>query len=57
MSLCNIPLLTSSLKKLHGYTSNFVWKFIGWTPTKLNFGCYPIFHGIISNFAQFLANA
>ena len=25
---------TSSLKPLHGFTSIFVWMFLGWTPTK-----------------------
>ena len=25
---------TSSLKPLHGFASNFVWMFLGWTPTK-----------------------
>ena len=30
---------TSSLKPLHGFSSNFVWIFLGWTPTK--YGCYP----------------
>ena len=34
MSLCNIPLLTSSLEPLHGFASNLVWMFLGWTPTK-----------------------
>ena len=34
MSLCNNPLLTSSLELLHGFASNFVWMFLGWTPTK-----------------------
>ena len=34
MSLCNIPLLTSSIEPLHGFASNFVWMFLGWTPTK-----------------------
>ena len=34
MSLCNIPLLTSSLEPLHGFGSNLVWMFLGWTPTK-----------------------
>ena len=33
MSLCNIPLLTS-LEPLHGFASNLVWMFLGWTPTK-----------------------
>ena len=35
MSLCNIPLLTSSLEPLYGFDSNFVWIVVGWTPTKL----------------------
>ena len=26
--------LTSSLKPLHGFASNFVWMFLGWTPAK-----------------------
>ena len=25
---------STSLKPLHGFTSNFVWMFLGWTPTK-----------------------
>ena len=45
---------TSSLKPLHGYPLNFVWMFLGWTPTK---GATPIFHGIMGNFVQFLANS
>ena len=24
---------TSSLEPLHGFASNFVWMFLGWTPT------------------------
>ena len=32
MSLCNMPLLTSSLEPQHGFASNFVWMFNGWTP-------------------------
>ena len=39
---------TSPLKPLHGFASNFVWMFLGWT---------PIFHGIMGNFVQFLANS
>ena len=35
MSLCNIPCLTSSLEPLQRFASNFVWMFLGWTPTKL----------------------
>ena len=34
MSLCNIPFLTSFLEALHGFDSNFLWMFLGWTPTK-----------------------
>ena len=34
MSLCNIPFWTSFLKPLHGFDSNFVWMFLGLTPTK-----------------------
>ena len=34
MSLCNIPFLTSFLEPLHDFDSNFVWMFLGWTPTK-----------------------
>ena len=51
MSLCNIPLLTSFIERLHGFASNFVWVFLGWTPTKfVNIGCYLYFswnNGII----------
>ena len=44
MSLCNIPFLTSSLEPLHRFASNFVWMFLGWTPTKfVKIGCYPYF--------------
>ena len=45
---------TSSLKPLHGFASNFVWMFLGWTPPR---GATPIFHGIMGNFVQFLANS
>ena len=34
MSLCNIPFWTSFLEPLHEFDSNFVWMFLGWTPTK-----------------------
>ena len=44
MSLCNIPLLTSSLELLQGFASNFVWMFLGWTPTKfVKIGVLPLF--------------
>ena len=35
MSVCNIPFVTSSLKT-HRFASNFVWMFLGWTPTRLD---------------------
>ena len=51
MSLCNIPLLNSSIEPLHGFASIYVWMFLGWTPTKfVKSGCYPYFswnNGII----------
>ena len=44
MSLCNIPLLTSSIESLHGFASNFVWMFLGWIPTKfVKIGVLPLF--------------
>ena len=44
MSLCNIPLLTSSIELLHGFASNFVWMFLRWTPTKfVKIGVLPLF--------------
>ena len=43
MSLCNIPLLTS-LEPLQGFASNFVWMFLGWTPTNfVKIGVLPLF--------------
>ena len=43
MLLCNIPLLTS-LEPLHDFTLNFVWMFLGWTPTKfVKIGMLPQF--------------
>ena len=42
MSLCVIPFF--SLKPLHGFASNFVWMFLGWTPTKfVKMGVLPLF--------------
>ena len=32
MLLCNIPFFTFKLK--NGFATNFVWIFLGWTPTK-----------------------
>ena len=44
MLLCNISFLTSSLELLHRFASNFVWMFLGWTPTKLvKIGVLPLF--------------
>ena len=44
MSLCNIPLLTSSIEPLHGFASNVVLMFVGWTPTKcVKSGVLPLF--------------
>ena len=44
MSLCNNLLLTSSLELLHGFASNFVWMFHGWTPTTfVRIGVLPLF--------------
>ena len=44
MSLCNIPFFISSLEPLHGFASNFVWMFLGWTPTKfVKIGVLPLF--------------
>ena len=35
---------TSSLKPLHGFASNFVWLFLGWTPTEfVKIGVLPLF--------------
>ena len=34
----------SPLKPLHGFASNFVWMFLGWTPTKfVKIGVLPLF--------------
>ena len=43
---------TSSLKPLHGFASNFMGMFLGWTPTKFvkMGGATPIFHGIMGKF-------
>ena len=35
---------TSSLEPLLGFASNFVWMFLGWTPTKfIKIGVLPLF--------------
>ena len=44
MSLCNISLLTSFPEPLHGFDSNFVRMFLGYTPTKfVKIGVLPLF--------------
>ena len=54
MSVCNIPFVTSGKQK-HGFVSNFVWMFLGWTPSKLvESGFCPYLTGIISNIVHFL---
>ena len=36
--------LISSLEPMHGFASNFVWMFLGWTPTKfVKIGVLPLF--------------
>ena len=52
---------TSSLKPLHGFASNFVWMFLGWTPSEfVKIGVLPLFSMelwvILCNFGQFLEN-
>ena len=59
MSLCNIPLLTSSLEPLQGFASNFVWMFFWWIPTKfVKIRVLPLFFMklwvILCNFWQIL---
>ena len=49
MSLCNITFLIS-LKSNYRFASNFVWMFLGWTPTRF---ATPIFNGIIGNYVHF----
>ena len=53
---------TSSLEPLHGFASNFVWMFFGWTPTKFGkIGVLPIFFMelwvILCNFCAILKKA
>ena len=44
MSLCNIPFLTSYFELQQGFDSNFVWMFLGCTPTKfVKIGVLPLF--------------
>ena len=43
MSLCNIPLLITSLEPLHGFASNFVWMSLGWTPKFVKIRVLPPF--------------
>ena len=61
MSLCNIPILISSLELLHIFASKFVWKFLGWIPTKfVKIGVLPLFFMelwvVLCNFWPFLKN-
>ena len=61
MSQYNIPFLTSSLEPLHRFASNFVWMFLGWTPTKFDkIGVIPLFFMelwvVLCNFGQSLKN-
>ena len=58
MSLCNIPFLTSFLKLLHRFSSNFVSMFLVWTPTKfVEIGVLPLcFMELCAIFGQFLKN-
>ena len=39
MSLCNIPLLISSIEPLHGFVANLVWMFLWLTPTRFVYYC------------------
>ena len=43
MSLCNNPLLTSSLEPLHEFASNFVWMFHGRTPKLVQISVLRLF--------------
>ena len=52
----NFFSFSTSLKPLHGFALNFMWMFLGWTPTKFVKIATPIFHGIMGNFVQFLPN-
>ena len=51
-------ILTSFLKPLHRFASNFMWMFHGWIPKKFaKSGCYPYLYGIMGNFVNILANS
>ena len=40
----NFFSFSTSLKPLHGFASNFVWMFLGWTPTQfVKIGVLPLF--------------
>ena len=60
ISLCTIPFLTS-LEWLHGFDSNFVWMFLGWTPKFVKIGVHPLFFMelwvILCNFWPILNNS
>ena len=55
MSLCNIPLLISSIEPLHGFVANLVWMFLWLTPIRFVYHqiANPIFNEIIGNFVHF----
>ena len=47
-----------SLNPLHGFASNFVWLFLGWTPTKfVKIGSLPLFLWNNGYFVQCVANS
>ena len=50
---------STSLELLHGFASNFVWMFLGWTPTKfVKIGVLLLFFmELWYNFVQFLADS
>ena len=59
MSLCFITFLTSSLKQLHRFNSNFVLMFPGWIPTTfVKIGVLPLIfielREFCKNFSQLL---
>ena len=56
MSLCNIPLLISSIEPLHRFVANLVWMFLWLTPIRFVYHqiANPIFNeNIIGNFVHF----
>ena len=58
---CRRELFLTSLEPLHGFASNVVWMFLGWTPTEfVKIGVLPQFFMelwvILCNFCQLLKN-